>query len=136
MSQCSITIDQLDRDSREDRALRKRRELYDVALAITVQIVVASLFFLALPSEPAYAPVDGSLGRFGALFEAADAINLRHNMAPSLHVAFAVTFTAVFAAKARGLVRAATVAWGAAIAVSTLLTHQHHAVDVRTAVQP
>ena len=112
--------------------LRTAAEVDGAARAVAVQILVGGAAFLVLPAEPAYAPAEVDLGAWRWLFAAADTVNLTHNMVPSLHVAFATTFALLFAARSRGAVRAALVLWGAAVAVSTLLTHQHHVADVVT----
>ena len=90
----------------------------------------AGAFFLAIPAEPAYPRPSVELGAWLGPFLAADAANLDYNMVPSLHVAFATTFAWLFAIRADGVIRWAIAGWGVAIAVSTLLTHQHHLVDV------
>jgi membrane-associated phospholipid phosphatase len=112
--------------------LRTAAEVDGAARAVVIQILVGGAAFLVLPAEPAYAHADVDLGSWRWLFAAADTVNLTHNMVPSLHVAFATTFALLFAARARGSVRATMVLWGAAVAASTLLTHQHHVADVVT----
>jgi membrane-associated phospholipid phosphatase len=114
-------------------ALPTRGELRTFARAIAWMIVVAGIGFLALPSEPAHsvARIDGPIG---SVFRFADAINLRYNMLPSLHVAMAMGCAAFYSAHGRGRAKLFWWTWSAAIAVSTLLTHQHHVVDVVTGV--
>jgi hypothetical protein len=64
------------------------------------------------------------------LFQAADVLNLERNDLPSLHVAFAFTLAAAFAPRTGRVGFAVLCAWAVATAVSTLLTRQHHLLDV------
>ena len=69
---------------------------------------------------------------FSAAFAFADQLNLRYNLVPSLHVAFAAICALAYA-RARGAAAALVFGtWAAAIAASTVLLHQHHLVDVAT----
>jgi membrane-associated phospholipid phosphatase len=77
---------------------------------------------------PAYPP--HSEGVEGAIFGFADIINLDHNMCPSLHVAMAVAAAYVYALHSTRPAKRFWWLWAAAIMVSTLLTHQHHVIDV------
>jgi hypothetical protein len=63
-----------------------------------------------------------------------DAVNLDFNQIPSLHLAFATTLVLVFGVRARPAVRGLLGLWLAAVALSTLLTHEHQVVDVVTGV--
>jgi membrane-associated phospholipid phosphatase len=101
------------------------------AKAIAWMIVVAGVGFLALPSEPAHS-VPSIDGPIGSIFRFADAINLRYNMLPSLHVAMAMGCAVFYSTHDSGGAKLFWWLWSAAIAVSTLLTHQHHVVDVLT----
>lgn len=116
--------------------LRSRREIGALAAALAAVTGVAGLGFLLLPSELAwpepYRGAAGASGASAAVFRAADAINLRYNLLPSLHVALSVACAGAMAPRARGAGRALLWAWAAAIALSTLLTHQHHLLDVVT----
>ncbi len=111
--------------------LRTRREAAALANAQFVTILIAGIGFLLIPGQLAYAP-PGDLGAWGPLFHSADRLNLDYNLVPSLHVAMSVVCIEAFSRRA-GL--AGTIAlrgWGIVIAVSTLLTHQHHVLDVVT----
>jgi membrane-associated phospholipid phosphatase len=118
--------------------LRKRSELDAVAAALARVIAFAGLGFLLLPAELAYAPAaqelaeSGTVGaqRWAMWLDFADRVNLDYNLIPSLHVALFLACAGVFYARARGSVRALLAAWSVAIAASTVLTHQHHLVDV------
>ena len=66
------------------------------------------------------------------LFLVADRANLTYNLVPSLHVALTNVCVAAFASRATGMGTALLWIWATGIAVSTLLTHQHHVFDVLT----
>lgn len=73
-----------------------------------------------------------AFGKWQGLFDVADGLNLRYNLAPSLHVALAVVCVAAYAAR-RGLPgKILFWSWGLTISASTLLIHQHHLLDVAT----
>jgi membrane-associated phospholipid phosphatase len=110
--------------------LRSRRELRALALTLAVVTAVAAVGYLLLPAEPAYPPQDH--GAWSGLFAVGRRLALRYNMVPSLHVAMSCVCLAAYAARCGPAGKAALGAWGAAIALSTLLTHQHHLLDVAT----
>lgn len=109
--------------------LRKRREIMALAATLNVVIFAAGIGFLILPARPNFTPPD-DLGTFAELFRLADRLNLTYNDVPSLHVALSVTCIAAFATEAFGWGRIALWAWAVAITISTLLTRQHHVLDV------
>ena len=111
--------------------LRDRRELQALAVSCNLMILIAGVGFALIPAELAYPPPQ-RFGAFPELFRAADTLNLTYNLVPSLHVAFAVLLGAAVARTADGTGRVLLWIWVAAIAVSTLLTHQHHVIDVVT----
>ena len=109
--------------------VRERREFTALIRALALATLMGGIGFLLIPARAAFAP-PGDLGIWAGLFHFADRLNLDHNMVPSLHVAFSVCCVAAFARHALPAGRAAFWTWAAAIALSTLLTHQHHLVDV------
>jgi membrane-associated phospholipid phosphatase len=109
--------------------LRRRQEFLALSVTLNTIILVAGICFVLVPAEPAFAPPK-SLGAFPALFRFADWLNLTTNLVPSLHVALSVGCVAAFATRARTIGKLLLWTWGAATAASTLLTHQHHVVDV------
>jgi hypothetical protein len=63
----------------------------------------------------------------GWLYRFADTVNLEYNMVPSLHVAFAVSCALSYSRISWPWL---WWSWAAAIALSTLLCHQHHLLDL------
>jgi membrane-associated phospholipid phosphatase len=114
--------------------LRSRREFRALIVTLAAVILSAGVGFLLVPAELAFpAPSNDQLGVWTGLFHLADRANLTYNLAPSLHVALSVVCIAAFATRAEGMGKALLWIWAAGIALSTLLTHQHHVVDVLTA---
>ena len=113
--------------------LRTRREFRAAIAMLAVIIGIAGVCFLLFPVELTYPPVpESELGVWAGLFHVADALNLTYNLLPSLHVALTVGCVAAFATRVDGAGRALLWLWAGAIALSTLLTHQHHVLDVLT----
>ncbi len=108
--------------------LRTRRELLALALTLNAEILVAGVVFLFVPAQLAF-PSASDLGAFPSVFRCADRLNLTYNLLPSLHVALGVTCVAVFAALAAPLGKILLWSWVMLLAVSTVLTHQHHVAD-------
>jgi hypothetical protein len=111
--------------------LRSRRELQALALSASAVILVAGVGFILIPAELGYEPPSG-LGPplTMAVFHFADRLNLDYNLVPSLHVALSATCAAALATRAAPAGRRLLLAWALAVGASTLLTHQHHVVDV------
>lgn len=111
--------------------VRERREFAALIGALSLATLFGGVGFLLLPSKAAFAPTN-DLGVWTNLFHFADRLNLDYNMVPSLHVALSVCCISAFARHASRTGRTLLWMWAAAIGISTLLTHQHHLVDVVT----
>lgn len=109
--------------------VRERREFTALIRALALATALGAVGFLLVPARAAFAP-PGDLGFWAPLFHFADRLNLDYNMVPSLHVALSVGCIAAFSRHASPALRPLLWAWATAIALSTLLTHQHHIVDV------
>jgi membrane-associated phospholipid phosphatase len=113
--------------------LRTRRELRATVATMAVAITIAGIGFLLVPAELAFAPArEEQLGIWAGLYHVADDLNLTYNLLPSLHVTFAVICVAIFAPRASRPLQALLWLWALLIAVSTVLTHQHHVLDAVT----
>ena len=108
--------------------LRSRRELEALALSLAAAIAVAGTGFLLVPAELAYPRCDP--GAWSGLFALARRRALSYNLVPSLHVAMSGICLAAYGTRCDATGRALLAAWAASIALSTLLTHQHHLLDV------
>lgn len=108
----------------DERAMRR------LARRIALAIVLSGGVYLLLPAKlgferprevPGYAPI----------FRALHAVDLPHNLVPSLHIGYSALIVAALVAT--GLPRWADVAlfaWLGLIAVAVVLVHQHHLADV------
>ncbi len=111
--------------------LRTRREVSALGWTLAILIFVSGISFLLLPAEIAFdAPRD--LGIWKRVFHFADRLNLDYNLVPSLHVGLSAACVSVFARYAAGLPRIGLWLWLLVICMSTVLTHQHHIIDVVT----
>jgi len=111
--------------------VRTRREFRALILTLAVIIGCGGIAFLLIPAQLAFPPVpEHELGIWSGVFHLADRLNLTYNLLPSLHVALTVACIAAFSAHTHGMAKALLWAWAAAIAVSTVLIHQHHVLDV------
>lgn len=111
--------------------VRERLEFTALIRALALATLCGGIGFLLLPARAAYPP-PGDLGIWVGLLHFADRLNLDYNMVPSLHVALSVCCIAAYSGHATPLGRALLWVWAGAIALSTLLTHQHHVFDVVT----
>jgi hypothetical protein len=105
--------------------LRTWRNFTPFFVTLTVETLVAGLFFLVLPMAHSY-PEREAFGLGGAIFRLADRLNLDYNEFPSLHIAFAVTAAFVFGKQRGWLGRVLFGIWGFTVCASTLLLHEHH----------
>jgi len=113
--------------------LRTRREFRALVTTLAIAIFCGGIGFFLFPANLAFAPPrEEALGIWSGLFHFADKLNLTYNLLPSLHVAFAVICVAIFSACAPAAGKVLLWFWAAMIAVSTVLIHQHHLLDVAT----
>lgn len=106
-----------------------RKELLIFSKRIIFVILVAALCYLAFPLTLAEKRPEfgGWLGKVWAWFIGMDQ---PHNLMPSLHIALRTVLAAVYARHSKGAVHGALAIWFSLIGFSTLLTHQHHVIDV------
>jgi membrane-associated phospholipid phosphatase len=110
--------------------LRTRAEFRAAVATLAAAIGVAGAGFLLVPAQLAFPPAASeALGGWAGVYRLADRLNLTYNLVPSLHVALTTACAAIFARHAAPLARAALWFWAAAVAASTVLTHQHHVLD-------
>lgn len=113
--------------------LRRRREVRALVGTLAIVILCAGIGFILFPANLAFSPpAEAELGRWAWLFHVADQLNLTYNLVPSLHVALVVTCIAAYSTRASITGKFLLWLWAAMIAVSTVLTHQHHVLDAVT----
>jgi protein-tyrosine phosphatase/membrane-associated phospholipid phosphatase len=108
---------------------RTERELSILAKRIATAIVVAGICFLLFPLRFAFPrpPADGWVG---ALFDWFRGMDAPYNLLPSLHAAFTLILCDSYFRHTRGFTRVAIMIWFVLIALSPVLTYQHHLVDI------
>jgi protein-tyrosine phosphatase len=113
---------------------RDEREMRVLAQRVVFSILVAATSFLVLPLKlawPARPRVDGWFGDFvEQSCSAPFLMEYPHNLFPAMHVALCLILADVYARHTRGVVRGLLYIWFGLIILSTVLTWQHHLVDV------
>ena len=113
--------------------LRDLHQLFPLFLALVIQTIIASCFFILIPVENSF-PEQTPNGIFGIFFSIADFLNLERNYLPSLHVSYALTAAIAYGQKTGKTGKFLLLLWVAAIAASTLLIHQHYLLDLIGAI--
>ncbi len=106
-----------------------RRELTVFRRRVAMAILVAGACFLAVPLrlDVERPQLEGWLGVLFGWFFAADR---PYNLCPSLHIALRTLLAEIYVRHARGPSKAITHLWFFLVGLSTLLTYQHHVIDV------
>lgn len=108
------------RDDRERRTFARR---------VTAAIVVAGAFFLLLPLRFAF-PRPLVSGWLGEIYRFLYGFDRPFNLFPSLHITLRTILAETYARHTKGVIRWAIQIWFSLIGFSTLLTYQHHIVDL------
>jgi len=108
---------------------RTDRALSILAKRIAAAIIVAGICFLLFPLRFAF-PRPHANGWLGALFDWFRGMDAPYNLLPSLHAAFALILLDVYFRHTRGFIRVTTMTWFVLIALSPVLTYQHHLIDI------
>jgi protein-tyrosine phosphatase/membrane-associated phospholipid phosphatase len=112
-------------DQHEIRVFRRR---------VVFVILTAGVFFLVLPLKLAWPERPRVEGTFGDFVEMSCTVpflmEYPHNLFPTLHIALCLILADVYARHTRGLLRVFLCIWFFLIGVSTVLTWQHHVIDV------
>lgn len=108
---------------------RTDRELSIFAKRIAAAISVAGICFLLFPLRFAFPRPHGH-GWPGALFDWFRGMDAPYNLLPSLHAAFTLVLIDIYFRHTRGVIRLATMTWFVLIALSPVLTYQHHLIDI------
>ena len=108
---------------------RSQTELNTLTRRVAFAIIVAGICFLLIPLRLAV-PYPPASGWTGPVFRFLHGFDQPHNLFPSLHITFWAILAHFYAAHTRGVLRVAGQVWFGLICISTLLTYQHHCVDV------
>lgn len=106
-----------------------RDELQILARRIAFAILIAGMFFLAMPLKMGV-PRPEVTGWTGVLFNCLHGFDQPYNLVPSLHIALRTILAELYGRHTKGVTRVASHVWFSLIGFSTLLTYQHHFVDV------
>jgi membrane-associated phospholipid phosphatase len=112
--------------------LRTKQEIRQLVFAHVLSILIAGICFFLFPAELAFSPSQSGSGIISSVFLFADRINLDHNLLPSLHVTLSLICVILLTKAANFLWKSILWIWGFGISISTVLTHQHHILDVIT----
>lgn len=108
---------------------RSERELSTLAKRISFAILVAGLCFLLFPLRFAFERPHVS-GWLGVIFNNFRNFDQPYNLLPSLHIALRTILAHLYARHSAGILRLASIVWFSLIGFSTVLTYQHHVLDV------
>jgi membrane-associated phospholipid phosphatase len=108
---------------------RTDRELSIFTKRISVAIIVAGICFLLFPLRFAF-PRPHAEGWLGALFDWFRGMDAPFNLVPSLHAALMLILADTYLRHTEGPLRWALAVWFVFIALSPILTYQHHLIDI------
>jgi protein-tyrosine phosphatase/membrane-associated phospholipid phosphatase len=108
---------------------RERSELHILSRRIVLAITIAAACFLVMPLRFSFdrPPAPGLLG---VVFDWFRSMDKPYNQLPSLHIALWTILADLYARRTRGWTRIASNLWFSLIGASTLLTYQHHVIDI------
>ena len=107
-----------------------RERARNEALAAILGLFTAATIWLLLPARLGFERVlpTGYEALYGTMF----ALDAPHNLVPSLHIVFSTLAVLACGQNAPRLARIGLWIWLSSIALSTVLTHQHHILDAAT----
>src|SRR5947207_4758048 len=108
---------------------RTDRELSILAKRIAAAIFVGGICFLFFPLRFAF-PRPHADGWPGATFDWFRGVDAPYNLLPSLHAALTLILLDTYFRHTRGFIRVTTMIWFVLIALSPVLTYQHHVIDI------
>ncbi len=108
---------------------KSERELRIFAKRVVLAMLISGVCFMVIPLRFAF-PVPQVRGAFRPLFDALHGFDRPFNEFPSLHVAFCVIVANVYLRRGPRILRVVLLLWFVLIVASTLLTYQHHFIDV------
>jgi len=108
---------------------RTEEELRIFSRRVIAAIIIAGVCFLLFPLRFAF-PRPHANGWLGSVFDWFRGVDLPFNLFPSLHAALLLLLIDVYARNLRGVLLWAVISWFFLIALSPLLTYQHHVIDI------
>jgi predicted protein tyrosine phosphatase len=108
---------------------RDERELSTFAKRVTFAIVVAGICFLLFPLRFAFERPHVS-GWLGVIFNNFRNFDQPYNLLPSLHIALRTILAQLYARHSTAILRVISNVWFSLIGFSTILTYQHHVMDL------
>jgi membrane-associated phospholipid phosphatase len=109
-------------------------ELKRLGIELLVATAVAGLVFVAFPVKLGFERVAPDLPLYRDIYAAVFSIDKPFNLVPSLHVVYSSAITLSIVRKLGDYSRGIVLLWATLIAASTVLVHQHHLLDVVTAL--
>lgn len=110
--------------------LQTKHDIQLLSRRMTLSILIGGACFLVLPTRNRFQDLEISrsswIGEFAASFTGT------YNMMPSLHVTLSTLMCTACLSHATKLWRIILVVWLGILIVSTVVTHQHHIIDVFT----
>jgi membrane-associated phospholipid phosphatase len=107
----------------------RTQELTLLGRRMIVTTVIAVAFFLLAPTALGFARQSAG-SDLASVYRLLYALDAPYNCAPSLHVAYASQIILALAHRGPYRLRAALALWLLLIMASTVLTHQHHLLDL------
>ena len=108
---------------------RTEEELRIFSRRVIAAIIIAGVCFLLFPLRFAF-PRPHANGWLGSIFDWFRGVDLPFNLFPSLHAALLLLLVDVYARNLRGVLLWAVMSWLFLVALSPLLTYQHHVIDI------
>src|SRR6476660_7625621 len=108
---------------------RTEDELRIFSRRVIAAILIAGLCFLLFPLRFDF-PRPQASGWPGAVFDWFRGMDSPYNLLPSLHAALTLILLVIYFRHTRSVVRVAIMTWFVLIALSPVLTYQHHVIDI------
>lgn len=109
-------------------------ELKRLGIELLVATTAAGLVFVLFPVKLGFERVAPDVPLYRDIYAAVFSIDKPFNLVPSLHVVYSSAIALSIVQKMGDYSRGIVLLWTAFIAVSTVLVHQHHVLDVVTAL--
>ncbi len=104
-------------------------ELHTLARRAIFAILISAVCFLAFPLQFAFDRPQVN-GFFGKILTLLTLFDRPYNLLPSLHISLLAIIWVVYRSHTKGMLKVVLAWWFCLIALSTVLTYQHHVLDV------